>query len=1479
MAVASPGGREIGRVSVRVVPNTSKFATDTEKYLKRVEKTLKVAIPTTLDTTGVKRDLAKLKTELAAFGRKNKLTLTASVETRAIEGAVKTATKKAITSSKANPIKVPVKANQDDFNTSMKALGKKIAKQAAFKLQITPEDELTRQKLKKLVKSLEKSTKVKVSVEPEEAVAQRQRVAKIVKRIEAIAKTLPEPDVPIELRVKADLDDFNASMKAMGQKLAKDAAFKLGLEPEDEKTRRKLKKLVAALAKETSVPVPLEPEAAVNQRAKVAALVRSIGDIAARFNPPTVPVELRADRDPLIAQLKRDAKRIAQQVAIQLPVEAEADAHQLNSLVDELERQTSIKLPVDLDERTNLRLKVQGLVRGIQQMLDDNTAPPPVIRPKLDFLDKAFNVARFKAFASQLSLITARFLAYVALLGPGLLLAAAGVQAMVSTLAVGLPLVAALAAGVGALALGFDALFGPKVDGERLGGVFRPIREAVGNLRVEVGALITQGMDPLVDRLLTTAFPVFAAGMKRVAVATRGAIQEMLAFATSAKFLDSSQTLFAGSATAITTLGRSFAFFTSGLLTLAVAAIPAMQQVSEGLLGLAARFSGFLERAAESGALQETINTAVQDTFAFVGGVARIAGELIGLLHSLEPVAERVFAALGEGLSAIVTGLDSVLKNFALGGPALLVPLQVAFEAILQALGSVNRALFEALSLMSGNETFQQFFLALVEAVGALADAAAQVVRVTLGTVAALSSLIGVPILMWLTQLLDGLAQLAQAASDNVFVVGLLATALTVYLARGLRVLVEARLLAVLSPLITAMSALSTAAFAAGVSLQTMGFRAAIGSVMTSLSTGVRTLTASIAGLAAAAGTAALYLAVLAAPFAIIAARQNNLSKETAKANEEFNTLVDGINGLDVGHASEVLADLTEHIRAYGELDKRYANNFARGWDLVTNGPLSQAEARAKAAGDAIDRANDKIKNSHENLRALATQTGISYDFLEKLSLEKNIDLTKPLNDADTQRAFKELLSDLDEAAAKTRLTSDQVIAAVGLSREAWQQYGEEVKKATEATKQAFEAQTNLVQNIDVEKQKTAAEALTKAQEKQTDAERERRELKERLAASVVRTGRQEVTAAQQLEEADRKVAEAAKAVADAQKEVDASSIAAQVKDLFKTVQAFNSNIDTLVKRGLDPKIIQDLLLAGPKQAGPLAQALVSDHSGRLIKMFNDTAAALDKINVAIVEKQRLVTLALNSVDNPKLAQDLGTALNIVSVLQTNRNASATDIGKALGLTPEVVRDIAGEFGYKLDIALVDAVQPVPVVILPETTKWEFWRTQPQEKIVHVRWVADNVKPVAGQALAAGGLVKGPGTWTSDSVLARLSNYEFVQPSRTVAHYGVGVMEALRHRRVPRELLNAIASGNYALAAKLVQANAVSTRPPAAVPVHAVAANRLEDRDAAAQSGPRTLTIVDHDGVFKGQMRVAAVKSHRDRAQAERLRRLGNWSS
>lgn len=66
MTTAGAGGREVGRVSVRVVPSTSGFRAKLSAFLTKVEKTVKLEIPVELDTKRIGPQLARLQTQLKA---------------------------------------------------------------------------------------------------------------------------------------------------------------------------------------------------------------------------------------------------------------------------------------------------------------------------------------------------------------------------------------------------------------------------------------------------------------------------------------------------------------------------------------------------------------------------------------------------------------------------------------------------------------------------------------------------------------------------------------------------------------------------------------------------------------------------------------------------------------------------------------------------------------------------------------------------------------------------------------------------------------------------------------------------------------------------------------------------------------------------------------------------------------------------------------------------------------------------------------------------------------------------------------------------------------------------------------------------------------------------------------------------------------------------------------------------------------------
>lgn len=70
-----------------------------------------------------------------------------------------------------------------------------------------------------------------------------------------------------------------------------------------------------------------------------------------------------------------------------------------------------------------------------------------------------------------------------------------------------------------------------------------------------------------------------------------------------------------------------------------------------------------------------------------------------------------------------------------------------------------------------------------------------------------------------------------------------------------------------------------------------------------------------------------------------------------------------------------------------------------------------------------------------------------------------------------------------------------------------------------------------------------------------------------------------------------------------------------------------------------------------------------------------------------------------------------------------------------------------------------------------------------------------------GAPFARGGMVRGAGSTTSDSILAFLSNREFVINAKAVTHYGADLFAALNAMRLPRDFINRFNMGGMVRAA------------------------------------------------------------------------------
>jgi hypothetical protein len=152
---------------------------------------------------------------------------------------------------------------------------------------------------------------------------------------------------------------------------------------------------------------------------------------------------------------------------------------------------------------------------------------------------------------------------------------------------------------------------------------------------------------------------------------------------------------------------------------------------------------------------------------------------------------------------------------------------------------------------------------------------------------------------------------------------------------------------------------------------------------------------------------------------------------------------------------------------------------------------------------------------------------------------------------------------------------------------------------------------------------------------------------------------------------------------------------------------------------------------------------------------------------------------------------------------QADAKQAFTDLFNAVQLdaSPEGER-LAEALGKPIDFSAMIAGfgQAMTDLVTKATEAWNKYKeilTQP------ITLPAPQVSGDAGGGTevrsAGGGLITGPGSATSDSILARLSNFEYVVKASAVKFYGVDLMHALNAMRLPRDFFKGFNLGGLVL--------------------------------------------------------------------------------
>lgn len=487
------------------------------------------------------------------------------------------------------------------------------------------------------------------------------------------------------------------------------------------------------------------------------------------------------------------------------------------------------------------------------------------------------------------------------------------------------------------------------------------------------------------------------------------------------------------------------------------------------------------------------------------------------------------------------------------------------------------------------------------------------------------------------------------------------------------------------------------AANAFGIAVNTASMAATRG--MAAMATGVRTAGAAFlgvfggpVGLAVTGGIAALT--------AVISANAN-ANAEAKSRLEEYKATLDSVTGAAT-EATEKFGEQRLHEETSVLWMKGTLSKDAEkiGLDL---GTLADALAGNMDAIKKVEAATDETMSGFWD-------SYFQDDFRAAARLHEEMHRTKQMVEAkeEEQRVTEELAK---KELARPK-TIHELADAYREAQYALNGFNEEQEKAIEKYAQGFgDAFASAFSTVSGFKAVTVtAEEYKSAQEKVAEATKkvgEAQSAQNRLG-NLRTTSKQRADAAKSVTEALKGQGEAYRALNELR--AKDRPVGDQMKDYYtqtlKDAQAFSTDIQKLVEKGLDPKLIEDLVKKGPENAAGEMKAFLGVNGETLIELANQTEETLRGLNGRVVENARLTAIAMNS-EVSSIAEDLPLAMKLVATRNGNEKMTDADLAKMLGVTSDDVKRVAGTFGLDwvqtVEEKLVEEYESKPWLVIP---KW-----------------------------------------------------------------------------------------------------------------------------------------------------------------------------
>lgn len=234
----------------------------------------------------------------------------------------------------------------------------------------------------------------------------------------------------------------------------------------------------------------------------------------------------------------------------------------------------------------------------------------------------------------------------------------------------------------------------------------------------------------------------------------------------------------------------------------------------------------------------------------------------------------------------------------------------------------------------------------------------------------------------------------------------------------------------------------------------------------------------------------------------------------------------------------------------------------------------------------------------------------------------------------------------------------------------------------------------------------------------------------------------------------------------------------------------FKITADTAEAQQRIQDVIDRNVFLDKMKAGPHATLVTDD----FIRKYIETQQALDKIDKTKVNPE--VAVVMEKFRQGKLETEI--SLDEINKLRANPAIDADTkaaLDKLAALKAEAAKgaDLPLRVRLEQDQKVVD--QGVAQLYSQPGTQKKLAEQGYNEEQIKRLVAANNGTYVPPEKRASGGAVSGPGSTTSDSIPALLSDEEYIQQASAHRYYGTAFMDALNNKQIPRGALPGFNTG------------------------------------------------------------------------------------